>query len=88
MEPLSGLQQLRLDNNPWSKNFEDQDSYVSEVKKVFPKLLKLDDIDLPPPIVFDLEETVTLPKPQGKLFLRLCSIEKKLSPYLSHEANN
>lgn len=65
MEGLAALEELKLEKNPWAEKFDDESTYTYEVKKVFPKLLKLDNIVLPPPIVFDIEETVSLPKPQG-----------------------
>ncbi|XP_011502457.1 PREDICTED: nuclear RNA export factor 1 [Ceratosolen solmsi marchali] len=51
------LEELRLEGNPMCNKYKNrQDDYVSDIRKKFPKLLKLDGIDLPPPIVFDVEE--------------------------------
>jgi hypothetical protein len=74
LESLSNLEELRLEKNPWTECFNEQDAYTSEVRKIFPKLLKLDDIQLPPPIVFDLEDNIELPKPQGSF---LCHPEAR-----------
>ncbi|KAL1457592.1 hypothetical protein WDU94_007805, partial [Cyamophila willieti] len=65
LEPLTNLQEIRIEKNPWAEKFDDKDQYTSELRKVFPKILRVDDIQLPPPIVFDLEDDIVLPKPQG-----------------------
>lgn len=66
LDPLRGVPivDLVLDGNPLCDAFKDQSSYVSEVRKRFPKVIKLDGVDLPPPISFDLEEEIQLPKAQ------------------------
>uniref|UniRef100_A0A182JAF5 NTF2 domain-containing protein n=1 Tax=Anopheles atroparvus TaxID=41427 RepID=A0A182JAF5_ANOAO len=50
------LQELNLEENPLKQRYEDQTLYVSEVRKRFPKVIKLDNIDLPPPISFDIPD--------------------------------
>ncbi|KAF5288344.1 hypothetical protein FQR65_LT12079 [Abscondita terminalis] len=63
LDPLMGLPivDLVLDGNPLCSKFREQTAYVSEVRKRFPKVIKLDGIDLPPPIGFDIAEEVHLP---------------------------
>ncbi|XP_050071906.1 nuclear RNA export factor 1 [Anopheles maculipalpis] len=50
------LVELNLEDNPLRKQYDDNTAYISEVRKRFPKVLKLDNIDLPPPISFDIPE--------------------------------
>ncbi|XP_037759320.1 nuclear RNA export factor 1 isoform X1 [Chelonia mydas] len=62
------LEELWLDGNPLCNNFRDQSSYVSSIRLRFPKLLRLDGHELPPPIVFDVEAPTTLPPCKGSYF--------------------
>uniref|UniRef100_A0A674BU08 Nuclear RNA export factor 1 n=1 Tax=Salmo trutta TaxID=8032 RepID=A0A674BU08_SALTR len=59
LDRIKGLKlvELWLERNPLCDYFKDQASYISEVRERFPRLLKLDGQDLPPPIVFDVEVT-------------------------------
>ncbi|KAM8940564.1 nuclear RNA export factor 1 [Pelodytes ibericus] len=59
------LEELWLDGNPLCDNFRDQTAYISAVRERFPKLLRLDGHDLPPPITFDVETPTTLPPCKG-----------------------
>ncbi|XP_044125352.1 nuclear RNA export factor 1 isoform X2 [Bufo gargarizans] len=59
------LEMLWLDGNPLCKLFRDQTSYISALRERFPKLLRLDGHDLPPPITFDVETPTTLPPCKG-----------------------
>ncbi|XP_028128497.1 nuclear RNA export factor 1 isoform X1 [Diabrotica virgifera virgifera] len=52
---------LLLDGNPVCDKFKDKPTYISEVRKRFPKCMKLDGVDLPPPISFDIAEEQPLP---------------------------
>uniref|UniRef100_A0A182QK83 NTF2 domain-containing protein n=1 Tax=Anopheles farauti TaxID=69004 RepID=A0A182QK83_9DIPT len=58
LDSLKGLKlvELNLEDNPLRQRFDDNTLYVSEVRKRFPKIIKLDNIDLPPPISFDVPE--------------------------------
>ncbi|XP_015510716.1 nuclear RNA export factor 1-like [Neodiprion pinetum] len=60
------LEELRLAGNPVCAKYKDrQTAYFSDVRKRFPRLLKLDGIILPPPIRFDVaDETASLPPTQ------------------------
>ncbi|KAM9450424.1 nuclear RNA export factor 1 [Clarias gariepinus] len=57
LDKLKGLRlvELSLQRNPLCDHFSDQADYISAVRERFPRLLKLDGHDLPPPIGFDLE---------------------------------
>ncbi|XP_051533802.1 nuclear RNA export factor 1-like [Myxocyprinus asiaticus] len=57
LDKLKGLKlvDLSLGGNPLCGHFKTQADYVSAIRERFPKLLKLDGQDLPPPIGFDLE---------------------------------
>ncbi|KAM4617303.1 nuclear RNA export factor 1 isoform 2-T3 [Discoglossus pictus] len=59
------LEELWLDGNPLCDTFRDQTSYISAVRERFPKLLRLDGHELPPPITFDVETPTTLPPCKG-----------------------
>lgn len=66
LDCLQGLPiiDLKLDGNPMCDKYKDKPTYISEVRKRFPKCMKLDGIDLPPPISFDIQEEHHLPPPQ------------------------
>ncbi|KAE8607567.1 hypothetical protein XENTR_v10011213 [Xenopus tropicalis] len=59
------LEELWLDGNPLCDTFRDQTNYISAVRERFPKLLRLDGHELPPPITFDVETPTTLPPCKG-----------------------
>ncbi|KAG8437936.1 hypothetical protein GDO86_008575 [Hymenochirus boettgeri] len=59
------LEELWLEGNPLCDAFRDQARYISAVLKRFPKLLRLDGQELPPPITFDVETPTTLPPCKG-----------------------
>lgn len=62
------LLELLLERNPLCDHFKENTPYVSAVRKRFPKLLKLDGKDLPPPITFDIEKAV-IPVSKGSHFV-------------------
>ncbi|XP_072293759.1 nuclear RNA export factor 1 [Eucyclogobius newberryi] len=62
------LVELWLNRNPLCEHFKDQASYISAVRQRFPRLLKLDGNDLPPPIGFDVETPTTIPQCKGSCF--------------------
>ncbi|XP_045460288.1 nuclear RNA export factor 1-like isoform X1 [Harmonia axyridis] len=70
LDSLKGLPlvELFLEGNPLCGKFKDKSIYTSEVRSRFPKIMKLDGLDLPPPICFDLADEVALPTP-AKTFL-------------------
>ncbi|XP_043826580.1 nuclear RNA export factor 1 [Dromiciops gliroides] len=62
------LDELWLTGNPLCNAFRDQSSYMSAIRERFPKLLRLDGHELPPPIAFDVEPPTTLPACKGSYF--------------------
>uniref|UniRef100_H0WZG5 Nuclear RNA export factor 1 n=1 Tax=Otolemur garnettii TaxID=30611 RepID=H0WZG5_OTOGA len=62
------LEELWLDGNPLCDTFRDQSTYISAIRERFPKLLRLDSHELPPPIAFDVEAPTTLPPCKGSYF--------------------
>uniref|UniRef100_A0A673HZ79 Nuclear RNA export factor 1 n=1 Tax=Sinocyclocheilus rhinocerous TaxID=307959 RepID=A0A673HZ79_9TELE len=77
LDKLKGLKlvELSLEGNPLCGHYKNQADYVSAIRERFPKLLRLDGHDLPPPIVFDLEVApATLPPCKASYF---CSEEIK-----------
>ncbi|XP_015124385.1 nuclear RNA export factor 1 [Diachasma alloeum] len=64
------LEELKLAGNPVCNKYRTrQDDYVSDVRKRFPKLQRLDGTELPPPILFDVsDDSVKLP-PTERIFV-------------------
>ncbi|XP_029161960.1 nuclear RNA export factor 1-like [Nylanderia fulva] len=63
------LEELKLAGNPVCNNYEFQQSeYICDIQKWFPKLLRLDDKELPRPIEFDVIEAAKIPQSQRILF--------------------
>ncbi|KAF7992070.1 hypothetical protein HCN44_001395 [Aphidius gifuensis] len=58
------LNELKLTGNPVCLRYKDRhENYVGDLRKIFPKLMKLDNIDLPPPILFDgVDDEVKFPE--------------------------
>ncbi|XP_055036957.1 nuclear RNA export factor 1 [Misgurnus anguillicaudatus] len=91
LDKLKGLKlvDLSLEGNPMCNHFKDQVDYVSAIRERFPKLLKLDGHDLPPPIGFDLEVApATLPPCKPSYFssdeiksIILCFLQQYYSIY-------
>ncbi|KAM3824967.1 nuclear RNA export factor 1 [Vipera latastei] len=70
LDKLKGLKldELWLDSNPLCDGFRDRSIYISAMRERFPKLLRLDGHELPPPISFDVETPTTLPPCKGSYF--------------------
>uniref|UniRef100_A0A3Q2WRU0 Nuclear RNA export factor 1a n=1 Tax=Haplochromis burtoni TaxID=8153 RepID=A0A3Q2WRU0_HAPBU len=70
LDRVKGLKlvELWLTRNPLCDVFKDQASYISAVRQRFPRLLRLDGHDLPPPIGFDVETPTTIPPCKGSCF--------------------
>uniref|UniRef100_A0A8C5QZX1 Nuclear RNA export factor 1 n=1 Tax=Leptobrachium leishanense TaxID=445787 RepID=A0A8C5QZX1_9ANUR len=62
------LEELWLEGNPFCQAFPDKSLYISAIRDRFPKLLRLDGEELPPPISFDLETPTELPPCKGSYF--------------------
>ncbi|CAN7999576.1 unnamed protein product, partial [Ixodes hexagonus] len=63
-----GLQELVLNGNPVCDAFTDKTSYISAVRERFPKVLLLDQQELPPPISFDLGSQEVIPANRPSYF--------------------
>ncbi|XP_035739512.1 nuclear RNA export factor 1-like isoform X2 [Vespa mandarinia] len=64
------LEELRLAGNPVSNRYMSRQSdYISGVRKIFPKLLRLDGMELPRPILFDVANDTTKMPPTQRLFV-------------------
>uniref|UniRef100_A0A8C4R1V9 Nuclear RNA export factor 1 n=1 Tax=Eptatretus burgeri TaxID=7764 RepID=A0A8C4R1V9_EPTBU len=55
------LEELWLQENPMCENFHAHNLYVSAVRQRFPRLIRLDGLELPPPITFDVPSPTMLP---------------------------
>ncbi|XP_063044934.1 nuclear RNA export factor 1-like isoform X2 [Engraulis encrasicolus] len=62
------LVELWLNHNPLCDAFKDHPTYISAIRERFPRLLKLDGHDLPPPIGFDVEAPTVIPPCKGSYF--------------------
>ncbi|XP_036113823.1 nuclear RNA export factor 1 isoform X2 [Molossus molossus] len=62
------LEELWLEGNALCDTFRDQSTYISAIRERFPKLLRLDGHELPPPIAFDVEAPTMLPPCKGSYF--------------------
>ncbi|XP_023602548.1 nuclear RNA export factor 1 isoform X4 [Myotis lucifugus] len=62
------LEELWLEGNTLCDTFRDQSTYISAIRERFPKLLRLDGHELPPPIAFDVEAPTMLPPCKGSYF--------------------
>ncbi|XP_063701665.1 nuclear RNA export factor 1-like [Culicoides brevitarsis] len=63
LEPFRGLAIVELDltGNPLKERYRDLSMYTSDVRNKFPKLMRLDGVDLPKQIGFDIEDQKNLP---------------------------
>ncbi|XP_026474852.1 nuclear RNA export factor 1-like [Ctenocephalides felis] len=70
LEPLKKLSlvELMLDGNPFKNRLRDYSVYVRIVRKMFPKILKLDGTEIPPEITFELQKPIHLPTPKAYFF--------------------
>ena len=83
---------LSLVNNP-IKNLMEDAQYISEIRKMFPKLIQLDNVALPEKIKFDSEEQNELPSTQKFSILlepaERSAIENFFSQYVKfHDADS
>ncbi|XP_073983229.1 nuclear RNA export factor 1-like isoform X2 [Rhodnius prolixus] len=68
LDALKGLnlEELVVDGNSLCDKFTSKDEYIRAVRQRFPKVIKLDYVELPPPILFDVEdEDCKLPPSQA-----------------------
>ncbi|XP_014242641.1 nuclear RNA export factor 1-like isoform X2 [Cimex lectularius] len=61
LDTLKGmnLEEVNLDGNPLCAKYQNHEEYVRAVRQRFPKVIKLDGLNLPPPILFDTGEDET-----------------------------
>ncbi|XP_017029008.1 nuclear RNA export factor 1 [Drosophila kikkawai] len=57
--------ELVLKNNPFRSRYKDHHHYISETRRKFPKLLKLDGETLGPQVDFDLVDSGRMPEPKA-----------------------
>ncbi|RLU20896.1 hypothetical protein DMN91_007510 [Ooceraea biroi] len=76
------LEELRLTANPLCNKYKSrQNDYISDIRKRFPKLLRLDGMELPRPIVFDVVETAKVP-PSQRMFVSNAKAQEIASQFL------
>lgn len=56
----SSVVDLNLELNPLCKRFRDSSAYITAVRRLFPKLAKLDSVDLPPAFKTGIEEELSV----------------------------
>ncbi|XP_033123119.1 nuclear RNA export factor 1-like [Anneissia japonica] len=71
LQVLKGLklEELKLDGNSLCNYYKDKTDYVSDIRQMFPTVLRLDGVELPPPIAFELDESTALPPVKGSFFV-------------------
>ncbi|KAK9511774.1 hypothetical protein O3M35_000373 [Rhynocoris fuscipes] len=78
LDVLKGLnlEELVLDGNSLCDKFSERDDYIRAVRQRFPRVIKLDFVDLPPPILFDVGDNTKLPPSQASF---LCDPDRGAS---------
>ncbi|KAK2586874.1 hypothetical protein KPH14_009811 [Odynerus spinipes] len=77
------LEELRLAGNPICNRYKSrQNDYISDVRKRFPKLLRLDGMELPRPILFDVANDTTKVPPTQRLFVTDAKAQDIASQFL------
>ncbi|XP_053990475.1 nuclear RNA export factor 1-like [Hylaeus anthracinus] len=77
------LEELKLTGNPVCNKYEfRQNDYISDVRKRFPKLLRLDGTDLPKPIIFDVADDGNKMPPPQRMFVTNAKIQGVASQFL------
>ncbi|XP_024870529.1 nuclear RNA export factor 1-like [Temnothorax curvispinosus] len=77
------LDELKLIGNPVCNKYRTrQNEYVSDVRRRFPKLLRLDGIELPRPIVFDVVDEAAKILPSQRMFVGDAKIQDIASQFL------
>ncbi|GAB1864489.1 Nuclear RNA export factor [Camponotus japonicus] len=77
------LEELKLIGNPLCNKYKSrQNDYISDVRKRFPRLLRLDGTELPRPIVFDVvDDTAKIPSSQ-RMFVADAKAQEIASQFL------
>ncbi|XP_012234855.1 nuclear RNA export factor 1 [Linepithema humile] len=77
------LDELRLTGNPVCNKYKSRQSdYISDVRKRFPKLLRLDGMELPRPIVFDVVDEAAKVPPSQRMFVADAKAQEIASQFL------
>ncbi|XP_060823094.1 nuclear RNA export factor 1-like [Bombus pascuorum] len=76
------LEELKLAGNPICNQYKSrQYDYISDVRTRFPKLLRLDGMDLPKPILFDVVDVGNIP-PSQRTFVANAKAQEIVSQFL------
>lgn len=77
------LEELKLAGNPICNKYKSrQNDYISDVRKRFPKLLRLDGMDLPKPILFDVVDEGNKMPPFQRMFVANAKAQQVASQFL------
>ncbi|XP_070164078.1 nuclear RNA export factor 1 [Polyergus mexicanus] len=77
------LEELKLIGNPVCNKYKSrQNDYISDVRKRFPKLLRLDGTELPRPIVFDVIDEAAKVPPSQRMFVADVKAQEIASQFL------
>ncbi|XP_011863446.1 PREDICTED: nuclear RNA export factor 1-like [Vollenhovia emeryi] len=77
------LEELKLSGNPVCNKYKSRQSdYISDVRKRFPRLLRLDGIELPRPIIFDVIDITARIPPSQRMFVSDPKIQVIASQFL------
>ncbi|XP_033311545.1 nuclear RNA export factor 1-like [Bombus bifarius] len=77
------LEELKLAGNPICNKYKSrQNDYISDVRRRFPKLLRLDGMDLPKPILFDVVDEGNKIPPSQRMFVANAKAQEIASQFL------
>lgn len=77
------LEELKLEGNPVCNKYKSRQSdYISDVRKRFPKLLRLDGMELPKPILFDVADEGNKMPPSQRMFVANAKAQEIASQFL------
>ncbi|OAD59082.1 Nuclear RNA export factor 1 [Eufriesea mexicana] len=77
------LEELKLAGNPICIKYKSrQNDYISDVRKRFPKLLRLDGMELPKPILFDVVDEGNKVPPSRRMFVANAKAQEIASQFL------
>ncbi|XP_043803454.1 nuclear RNA export factor 1-like [Apis laboriosa] len=77
------LEELKLEGNPVCNKYKSrQNDYISDVRKRFPKLLRLDGMELPKPILFDVVDEGNKMPPSQRMFVANAKAQEIASQFL------
>ncbi|XP_076279140.1 nuclear RNA export factor 1 [Lasioglossum baleicum] len=77
------LEELKLTGNPVCNKYKTRQSeYISDVRRRFPKLLRLDGMELPKPILFDVADDGNKLPPSRRMFVANAKAQEIASQFL------